>query len=532
VRSISVFLAGLILAQAAFAQIASTPGANSLSDLRFSGAGTNDTTVFGIGNRWQVSWTGPPINVTVESPDGTIIAGSGGGMGSLFIASGGSYKLHVSPDISGSFQWTLTVHAVGPAGGMVAFSPTNRYVPPDMTTGSPFGTPTMTARSPVTPGVGLPPSLTLVPNGPVAYGPGGSPVTPTPTPTPAAASASPAPPSAAAPASKLTEAQAAAVVLIRGDNAEGTGFLVKTAAGPFVITNQHVIAANPHVQITTSSGQPVTYTGLQGANDRDLAMIPIQDNHFSYLALASDLGATVQVGDAVITPGNSEGGGVMLDTNGTVLALGPQKIEISNPVYHGNSGGPIFHVKSGTVIGVVTEGQKVDTADALDQASHQNPNSAISGQMRYFGLRLDNVSTWEPYTWPRFENETEFLEEFHERNKCLDSYLNTASNDNSDWGLYYLRDSEIKTANETARNNALGSDTAQQLDGERTLAMTLDGVADSRMDQIQQPGNFYLYDRIRAHDETDYRTALKKEIADMSLNVERIGHLARTNSSQ
>jgi hypothetical protein len=256
-------------------------------------------------------------------------------------------------------------------------------------------------------------------------------------------------------------------------------------------------------------------------------MIPIQDNNYSYLELATDVGNTVQVGDAVVTPGNSEGGDVLLNTTGQVVALGPQKVEISNPIFHGNSGGPIFHVKSGKVIGVVTEAMKVETGNDLDKASFDNHNSAITGQMRYFGLRLDTVPRWDAYTWTRFENETEFLREFHERSKCLDSYLNTATDDNSEWGLYYLNDEKLKEANQQAADLSNGGDTSQRLEGSRTMVFSLDAVADTSMDQIQVPGNFYPYDQTRARDEISYRQALRKEIEGMSDDINRIGGLAR-----
>jgi hypothetical protein len=319
-------------------------------------------------------------------------------------------------------------------------------------------------------------------------------------------------------------------VLIRGDVAEGTGFLVKTPTGPVVVTNQHVLAANPHIHITTSTGLVVTPSGLQGASDRDLAMIPIQDNNYSYLELATNVGTTVQVGDIVITPGNSEGGGVMLNTSGSVTALGPEKVEISNPIYHGNSGGPIFHVKSGKVIGVVTEAQKVDTTNDLDQASFQNHNSAITGTMRYFGLRLDTVPSWQPFTWLRFENETEFLHEFHERSKCLDSYLNTGINDTSDWGTYYLHDEKIKETNQAIADMDAGGDTGSRIDTARNLVFSLGGLADTDMEQAQQPSNFYGFDALQAKDEVEYRRNLKKEIDQMSDNVERLGGLARRSN--
>ena len=284
--------------------------------------------------------------------DGTIVAGATSmGPGSIFIANGGTYKVRLSSTFNA--PWHIRVVAMG-APGAAAMAGMGVYVPPDMTT----------AQGPATDAVvagGTPPvtraGSSVAPEGGAPTAPAVTITTPTPATSPTPVPPAPTPDAAPAPA-KLTEAQARAVVVIKGDNAEGTGFLVKTATGPMIITNQHVLEANPHLQITTSDGQTVKYLGLQGASDRDLAMIPIVDNGYSYLELATDVGNTVQVGDEVMTPGNSEGGDVLLNTDGHVVALGPQKVEISNPIYHGNSGGPIFHVKSGKVIGVVTEARR------------------------------------------------------------------------------------------------------------------------------------------------------------------------------
>jgi S1-C subfamily serine protease len=366
--AVSLFLA-LASFQLALAQATDTP-----THLGFSGSGVSETTPFTIGSRWEVQWSGTPLSITVEQSDGTIVAGATSiGPGSLFVLNGGTYKLRISP--LAIANWHLQVTSVGPAGSSFAGGSPGIYVPPDMTWAQPQAQGVPPAPDVTIAGGTVSPAVTTPVDG------AAPPISP-------AVVATPAPPPVMIPPAgtgKLTDAQARAVVVIKGDVAEGTGFLVKTAAGPMVITNQHVIAANPHLQITTSAGEQVKFLGLQGAADRDLAMIPIQDNNYSYLQLATDVGNTVQVGDQVITPGNSEGGEVLLNTNGVVLALGPQKVEISNPIYHGNSGGPVFHVKSGKVIGVVTEAMKVDTDNTLDKASHDNQNSAISGVMRYFG---------------------------------------------------------------------------------------------------------------------------------------------------
>ena len=341
-------------------------------------------------------------------------------------------------------------------------------------------------------------------------------------------------------ASALTEDQARAVVLIKGDKAQGTGFLVRMPDGPVVMTNIHVISDNPNLKITTNSGTEITVLSYKSATDRDLAMLAIKDDHYSYLSLATDVSGTVQSGDQVITPGNSEGGGVILNTSGKVLGVGPDRVEFDNPVYHGNSGGPVFHLKSGKVIGIVTEAVKVDISNDLDKASFASRNSAIHGSMRYFGLRLDTVPKWEPCEAKLLQNQTAFLDQFDQRSRCLDSYLNAPVADkksqkkkpenkgDNDY-LLYLTDPQIVQANNNYFDLANGADTAQQIDALRQLVAELASLAGTDMDAIQSPANFYAFEELRAKDEIAYRQALQKELTGIANDVSRLGSLPRTN---
>jgi Trypsin-like peptidase domain len=297
-----------------------------------------------------------------------------------------------------------------------------------------------------------------------------------------------------------------------------------------VVTNIHVISNNPNLKITTNTGAPITILSCKGAIDRDLAMIAIKDGSFSYLTLATDVGGTVQPGDEVITPGNSEGGEVMLNTDGKVLGIGPDRVEFDNPIYHGNSGGPVIHVKSGKVIGIVTEGVKVDVSDELDKASFANRNSAIAHSMRYFGFRLDNVPGWEPYDWNRFQNETAFLDQFDQRNRCLDSFLN-APNDDKPEDILWEEDAKIVKADDSYFDQASGdADASQKMDADRVVWAEISDIAGIDMDAIQNPNNFYSFDRQRAKDEIAYRKALKKELNEISDSVSRLGSLARKSN--
>jgi S1-C subfamily serine protease len=479
---------------------------------KFEGTKPATTAVFTVGDKWELLWDSPmAVRITLLSSDGAIVAGTAGVFrGSLYEPRGGKYYFQVDSNVQG-LQGTMpawhlsvveTVDSSPPApdpGADVTFTPPT--VQPPM----PDATPAAAA--------------TAVP-----------PATP-PTHSPASVS----PPSAAPPG--LPEDQAAAIVMIEGDKAEGTGFLVRMPDGPAVITNLHVLANNPNIRILTNTGQQITVLGLKGATDRDLARFSIEDDHYSYLALNPDIGSTVQPGDDVITPGNSQGGEVILDTHGTVLGVGPQRIEFSNPIYHGNSGGPVYHTKSGQVLAVVTEAVAVDTADKLSQASFSSRDSAIKSAMRYFGLRVDTVPAWETYDLARYQNETAFLDRFHEQSRRLDSYLNSSSDaDNSSDGdsgvpnsKLYLTDDKICKAQDTFTAAINGADADQRLDAAREWLFALNSIADQNMESIQDPNNFYQFDRQRAQQEVVYRTALKEELDSFGDDLSRIQGVAHKN---
>jgi hypothetical protein len=471
----------------------------------FDGAGALTTPPFQVQDKWEVRWDSPDVvAITLLYSDGTIVAGASGSLkGSLYQPRGGSFYLQVSRGAGGGTSpWHVSVVEIGAGTAANGTNAAANYVPPQAISAP---GPTNTASAPVAPAASarVADSATN------------------------AAPASPVAPS-------LTEDQSHAVVVIKGDVAEGTGFLVQTPDGPAVVTNLHVISANPNIRILTTTGAQIKTLSLKGASDRDLAMFMIQDDHYTYLDLATDIKDTVQTDDEVITPGNSEGGEVVLTTKGKVLGIGPERIEFDNPIYHGNSGGPVFHTKSGKVLAVVTQAQKVDVSDELDKASFENKNSAITGSMRYFGLRLDTVPHWETYDWNRFLGETTFLKNFREQSRCLDSYMNgvnyekeqvAGADENSPPNSqYYLRNEKLQTAHDNYHNLSTDADSSQKLDAGRELIMDLEGVADADMDAIQNLSNFYSFDQIRARQEIRYRKALRTEIENTGNKISDLGH--------
>ena len=488
----------------------STPGMAEEKVLQsFDGSAAQNTPTFQVPDKWEMRWDAADVlSLTLLTPDGTIVTGIAAAQkGSIYFPRGGRFSLQVNPSVAeSSAQWHVTLVDMSSTLAAGEVSDPANYLPPAINS----------APSTLVPAVA---ATTTTP-----------PVPPIPTSPDATTNAAP----LAVEPAKLTDAQAHAVVLVKGDYGEGTGFLVKTPDGPAVVTNVHVIFANPNVKITTTRGEQIKVLGLKGASDRDLAIFSIEDNHYSFMEMTTDLPGTVQPGDEVITPGNSEGGGVMLSTRGKVVGIGPEQIEFDNPIYHGNSGGPVFHVKSGKVIAVVTQAMKVDTTNALDRASFANRNSAIANTMRYFGYRLDTVPKWEPYAWDTFLVQTTFLRKFHEQSRCIDSYLNGSSyekehvagsgDDGYPSSTYYMRNEKLEKAENNYNRLTEGAGSSQRLNAARELMMTLENLADLDLASVKTPANFYSFIQIRASHEAKYRDSLKEEIAKVGGKLGELGH--------
>jgi S1-C subfamily serine protease len=318
---------------------------------------------------------------------------------------------------------------------------------------------------------------------------------------------------------------ASSVVLIKGDTMQGTGFLTKTADGPVVITNIHVIAGNTNMKIFTAGGEQIAPLSLKGASDRDLAMFSIEDHHYTYLDLASNVDETAAVGDPTLIPGDSEGGEVTLKTNGSLVAVGPQRVEFNNPIYHGNSGGPVYDSKSQKVIAVVVGASSMAPTNEVDKDSFANANSAIKGPMRYFGLRLDTVPSWEPYSLDQLIQETLFLNQFHEQSRALDSFINgtgyehanIASEEGPPDSKYFLRNDKVRKIAEDFHHT---EESEGQVTALQELIWALETEVNDGFDTVQNNHRFYPYNRPLAQREFEYRKALKDELQDFQSKVQ------------
>tara|TARA_R110000744_G_scaffold96421_1_gene186354 strand:+ start:1867 stop:3066 length:1200 start_codon:yes stop_codon:yes gene_type:complete len=188
-----------------------------------------------------------------------------------------------------------------------------------------------------------------------------------------------------------------AVVIVEGDNARGTGFIARLNNILFVVTNQHVIKNNPNPTFQTMNGDIVTTNGLYIAKGYDVAIFRISGDtsQLNYFEVEDDVFDSVKVDDSVLIPGNSMGDGTILQTRGTIIAIGPKLIEHNAPTFSGNSGSPVILEKNWKVIGVDTLSTSRDGLKWFNQFSKDQKGSQIKNDVRLFGYRIDNIKEWE-----------------------------------------------------------------------------------------------------------------------------------------
>lgn len=528
----------------------------------FSGSGATTTGLFKVADRWEVRWNARQvISVAVMSSDGAIVAGAAGVLrGSLFVPLGGQYYLKISDGT------TPTPAVVNPVPAKTNSAPASTNSAPANTNSAPANTNSAPASTNAAPtGTNSAPTTTNAP--PAAPPPAANPDSPAPSPEPIVAwhlqvvelgksvasdqalsvytpyfmipdaAVTPAAPPPVLPPPVLTEAQLQAMVSIKGDNAQGAGFLMRSPDGLFVVTHLHLLAANPNVTILTNSGAPITTLSLKVATDRDLALIAVKDDHFSSLPLLPDSAVGVANDDQLIIPNIGQQTDVQQGVAGKVIATGPERIDFDNALRTGSSGAPVIHVKTGNVLALVTAVKSIDVSDTLAQAWPANPPPGSAAIIPYYGLRLTGIQGWEKYDWPRFLNESLFLHQFHETTRALDSYLNGRRYHRRVFGEgngpadshYFLTNSKLRLASDSYKQLANGADENQRLDAARELLFDLESVADSDVSTLSGMTNLYAYDQAWAQEELAYRKALKKELDDLSSNIPRLDIIARSH---
>jgi hypothetical protein len=453
---------------------------------QFDGHFSLTTADFQVPDGWEIRWHSDQVlSIGVIRLDNTVVAGATGrNVGSLYVPLGGTYRIRVKG--RDPVPWDVKVYVLDPA----APPPTDdeEITFYELSAGPAYKP---LPKAPIT--VVSPDAATNA--APV--------VVPVPPPLP----------------TQMSLDQCRAIVTVKGDRAQGAGFFMKTKNGTVVITTLELLSNNPNLEIDTATGTKVEYTQIQGATDRDLAMISVKD--FGYPALEPGDSAALRSGDVVLTTG----------TNGTpyppepVVSVQQQRIEVNH--LRALIGAPVVLARTGKVIGVVSVAPPSLSTANFNEESFADREVERSGAAAAFALRLDNVPGWETYVWSKLQTQTIFLNNFHKHSRTLDSYLN---GDDEEGSKLWKGDEKMKSANDSFVQDTAGGDPSQRIGALHALLFELGVVADTDMDQIALPGNFYSYEQKRAKDEMDYRKALKAQIDAYGSDATRFNSVASRNN--
>lgn len=190
------------------------------------------------------------------------------------------------------------------------------------------------------------------------------------------------------------------LVVVGGDKepiAAGTGFVVSewwgqvTVGDKFLhhfgaaVTNYHVIAHGKAGVVKFSDGTVLPIDGILAADKvRDLAVLriqPLNNKALGWLTLANS--DRIEVGEEVVAIGNPLGLELSV-SNGIVSGvrsdekLGGKLLQITAPISHGSSGGPLFNM-AGEVIGVTS--MFIEGGENLNFAIPSNDVKQLIGEL-------------------------------------------------------------------------------------------------------------------------------------------------------
>ena len=215
------------------------------------------------------------------------------------------------------------------------------------------------------------------------------------------------------------------------DLARGSGFFID--ANGTIVTNFHVIEDAASAQATTYDGSTYEVTSVLGYDSYlDLAILRISLTGNPYLEMPS---VPVETGDTIYTLGSSLGltgtfSDGLVSTSSRVID-DVDYIQITAPISHGNSGGPLINTL-GEVIGVntwaYTDGQNINFAVNI----HELARLDISSPMTMPEFYEKVASQYAAEASNTYDTSDPDIAEWYEESDLQE----IESNDSFDWSDY------------------------------------------------------------------------------------------------
>ncbi len=206
-----------------------------------------------------------------------------------------------------------------------------------------------------------------------------------------------------------------AVLLITSGSVSGSGFACVYKNREFIATNLHVIEDAKSLSIKSQNGGELFLSGqMAAAGDADICLLQPKESFAAAgivpLELIDNASDQSQPGDEVICLGNSLGNGVIAPTPGRIKELRRPVLEIDSPADLGNSGGPVIHLKTGKVIGLVTDAVVNQLTFEIIGVAPAAATSSHSTHAAYFVHRIDTVKDWTRTTLVDYQKAESILE--------------------------------------------------------------------------------------------------------------------------
>jgi S1-C subfamily serine protease len=191
---------------------------------------------------------------------------------------------------------------------------------------------------------------------------------------------------------------------------EGTGFIVATDGK--LLTNYHVIRNSKQATVRLSNGDAYDTVEVMDVDERkDIALLKIKAVDLP--ALRVGVSSASQIGDPVYSVSNALGLGPNSLSEGIISGQrqrnGYRVLQVTAPISHGSSGGPLFNAK-GEVIGITTffleEGQSLNFAVPIDYARGMlaSPSTARPLESVYKPEKVDLPANAPPANAPQPSN--------------------------------------------------------------------------------------------------------------------------------
>ncbi|MBU8907971.1 S1C family serine protease [Desertibacillus haloalkaliphilus] len=136
------------------------------------------------------------------------------------------------------------------------------------------------------------------------------------------------------------------VVTVQGETSRGTGFTISEDG--FIVTNDHVIEGERNITVAFRDGELYEGEVVETYPEIDIAFLKIDGEDLTFLPLRDQ---SSEAGEDIYVIGNPLSF-TQIANEGTIIASQQSPLQISAPIYRGNSGSPVI-AKGGHVVGVV-----------------------------------------------------------------------------------------------------------------------------------------------------------------------------------